>query len=72
MLCDTVEPEDLEHFEAICRRERCPYAVVGTATDEKQLRLSDAYFDNMPVISDIAQLKITATTTVTDQFRKRV
>ena len=24
-----VMPEDLQRFEAICQRERCPYAVVG-------------------------------------------
>lgn len=41
-----IEPEDMERFEAICRRERCPFAVVGIATDEAHLRLSDAYFDN--------------------------
>jgi phosphoribosylformylglycinamidine synthase len=27
-----VEPEDLERFDAICARERCPYAVVGEAS----------------------------------------
>ena len=27
-----VAEEDLAVFEAICRRERCPYAVVGDAT----------------------------------------
>uniref|UniRef100_UPI0035615212 phosphoribosylformylglycinamidine synthase n=1 Tax=Halomonas sp. TaxID=1486246 RepID=UPI0035615212 len=26
-------PEDLETFDALCRRERCPYAVVGEATE---------------------------------------
>ncbi len=44
-----VEPEGMERFEAICRRERCPYAVVGTATEEEHLRLSDSHFDNNPV-----------------------
>ena len=32
-----VQPADLERFEAICARERCPYAVVGTATAEQRL-----------------------------------
>ncbi|MEE8057389.1 MAG: phosphoribosylformylglycinamidine synthase [Pseudomonadales bacterium] len=44
-----VKPEDLATFEAICQRERCPYAVVGEATDEKHLRVGDRHFDNKPV-----------------------
>ncbi len=44
-----VEPENLQRFEAICRRERCPFAVVGEATDELHLKLTDAEFDNAPV-----------------------
>jgi len=44
-----IQPADLERFESICRRERCPYAVVGEATKEKHLSLSDQHFDNMPV-----------------------
>jgi phosphoribosylformylglycinamidine synthase len=44
-----VEPENLERFEAICRRERCPYAVVGEATGEMHLQLTDREFGNAPV-----------------------
>ncbi|MDF2181485.1 phosphoribosylformylglycinamidine synthase [Neptuniibacter sp. CAU 1671] len=44
-----VAPEDMARFEAICARERCPYAVVGEATEEKHLQLSDAHFGNNPV-----------------------
>lgn len=33
-------PEDLGRFDAIARRERCPYAVVGVATEERQLRVT--------------------------------
>ncbi|MEE3018518.1 MAG: phosphoribosylformylglycinamidine synthase, partial [Pseudomonadota bacterium] len=44
-----VNPDDLPTFEAICRRERCPFAVVGEATDEQHLRLGDTLFDNNPV-----------------------
>ncbi|GAA6039440.1 hypothetical protein JCM8097_009547 [Rhodosporidiobolus ruineniae] len=36
-----VGPEDLERFEAIAKRERCPYAVVGTATEEQKLIVTD-------------------------------
>ncbi|MCR9106532.1 MAG: phosphoribosylformylglycinamidine synthase [Gammaproteobacteria bacterium] len=44
-----VEPEHLARFEAICVRERCPYAVVGEATQELQLRLGDRHFEAVPV-----------------------
>jgi phosphoribosylformylglycinamidine synthase len=44
-----VEPADLERFEAICQRERCPFAVVGEATSELHLQLTDSVFGNAPV-----------------------
>jgi len=44
-----VAPENLAQFEAICRRERCPFAVVGEATAERHLSLSDREFGNHPV-----------------------
>jgi len=44
-----VEPDNLARFEAICDRERCPYAVVGEATDELHLTVADKQFDNSPV-----------------------
>lgn len=44
-----VAPENLDRFDAICRRERCPYAVVGEATEDMHLQLGDAYFGNQPV-----------------------
>ena len=40
---------DYERFEAICQRERCPFAVVGEATEEQLLVLNDQHFDNQPV-----------------------
>ncbi len=39
-----VRPDDLALFEAICARERCPFAVVGHATAERRLLLSDSRF----------------------------
>src|SRR5476651_1205655 len=36
-----IAPESLLAFEAICTRERCPVAVVGVATEERQLQLID-------------------------------
>ena len=44
-----VEPENLARFEEICARERCPFAVVGEATEEMHLELADAQFGNRPV-----------------------
>jgi len=44
-----VKPEDVERFEAICQRERCPFAVVGEATEDKTIRVTDQQFDNNPV-----------------------
>ncbi|KAJ2530779.1 phosphoribosylformylglycinamidine synthase, partial [Coemansia sp. RSA 1933] len=36
-----VQPDQLDRFMAIARRERCPVAVVGEATSERRLRVSD-------------------------------
>ncbi|MDJ0738096.1 MAG: phosphoribosylformylglycinamidine synthase [Gammaproteobacteria bacterium] len=44
-----VARERLAEFEAICARERCPYAVVGEATDEQRLVLGDRHFDATPI-----------------------
>lgn len=45
----SVAPERLSEFEAICRRERAPFAVVGEATAERHLSLHDTHFDNQPI-----------------------
>ncbi|KIU53332.1 MULTISPECIES: phosphoribosylformylglycinamidine synthase [Pseudomonas] len=44
-----VDAKDLERFTAICERERCPFAVVGEATAEPQLTVTDSHFGNSPV-----------------------
>ncbi|WP_227814532.1 phosphoribosylformylglycinamidine synthase [Nitrogeniibacter aestuarii] len=44
-----IAPESLDSFRAICERERCPFAVVGHATDDGQLTVTDRQFDNKPV-----------------------
>ena len=44
-----VAAEKLAQFEAICERERCLYAVVGTATERQTLTVNDAHFNNQPV-----------------------
>ncbi|MBD3585375.1 phosphoribosylformylglycinamidine synthase [Salinimonas sp. HHU 13199] len=45
----SVAPENLAQFDAICKRERAPYAVVGEATEAQHLNLNDAQFDNKPI-----------------------
>ncbi|NHW02468.1 phosphoribosylformylglycinamidine synthase [Stutzerimonas degradans] len=45
----SVDAADLERFAAICERERCPFAVVGEATEEAHLTVADSHFGNKPV-----------------------
>lgn len=42
-------PEDLDTFASLCERERCSFAVIGTATDDGHLKVHDALFKNDPV-----------------------
>jgi len=44
-----IAPERLDDFRAICERERCPFAVLGTATDDGRLTVTDRHFGNKPV-----------------------
>jgi phosphoribosylformylglycinamidine synthase len=37
-----IAPASLAQFEAFCERERCPFAVIGVATEEKDLVLFDS------------------------------
>ncbi|RZI77531.1 MAG: phosphoribosylformylglycinamidine synthase [Variovorax sp.] len=37
-----IAPESLEQFKAYCERERCPFSVVGVATEARQLEVVDA------------------------------
>jgi phosphoribosylformylglycinamidine synthase len=51
-----VAPQHLARFKAICERERCPYAIVGEATAEQVLQVSDRHFDSTPVDLPMAVL----------------
>jgi phosphoribosylformylglycinamidine synthase len=44
-----IEQDSLAEFEALCRRERCPYAVLGTVTEDRVLRLNDVLLKQPPV-----------------------
>lgn len=41
-----VKQEDLNRFKAICERERCPFSVVGKATSELRLVVTDRLLGN--------------------------
>ncbi|VEJ52158.1 phosphoribosylformylglycinamidine synthase [Neisseria weaveri] len=45
----SILPEHLDLFRQICERERCPFAVVGTATDDGHLQVRDDLYGNHPV-----------------------
>lgn len=46
-----IAPESLPQFESFCARERCPFAVVGVATEARDLVVTDALAgpDDQPV-----------------------
>ncbi len=44
-----IKPENMPVFEAICKRERAPFAVLGEATQEMHLTLNDEHFNNKPI-----------------------
>lgn len=48
--------KDLPLFKALCERERCPFAIVGYATEERHLTVADSHFDNKPVDMDLSVL----------------
>jgi phosphoribosylformylglycinamidine synthase len=51
-----IRPEDRERFEALCERERCPVAFIGTTRDDERLVLHDEHFGNNPIDMDIRVL----------------
>lgn len=44
-----IRPESLTLFESLCARERCPFAVLGTATEARHLTVEDPLFGNKAV-----------------------
>jgi phosphoribosylformylglycinamidine synthase len=48
-----VAPERFERFRRICERERCPFAVLGTATSEPRIVISDNELKSSPVDLDL-------------------
>jgi len=44
-----ISDQNLPAFIELCERERCIYAVLGKATEERKLRVNDPHFGNAPV-----------------------
>jgi phosphoribosylformylglycinamidine synthase len=44
-----IEPADLDWFAAVCARERCPYAVLGSLDDSGRLIVTDRELGERPV-----------------------
>ncbi|HTO03068.1 MAG TPA: phosphoribosylformylglycinamidine synthase subunit PurQ, partial [Opitutus sp.] len=44
-----VPAERIAIFQQLCERERCPFAIVGEATEEKRIVLEDPLFKNTPI-----------------------
>ena len=51
-----IPPSRLPEFKAMCERERCPFAVLGVATDDNRLVVADRHFGNNPVDMDMDAL----------------
>lgn len=44
-----IPQERVDEFQAICERERCPWAIVGETTEEEHLLLGDADNETLPI-----------------------
>ncbi len=51
-----IAPASLDRFRAICERERCPFAVVGSTTAEPRLVVTDRALGSQPVDMDLGVL----------------
>ena len=45
----SIKDERINEFESFCRRERCPYSIVGEVTKDFRLKVFDSEFDNYPI-----------------------
>ena len=53
-----IAPESLAGFKALCERERCPFAVVGVATEARQLVVGDVDLAQAQVVQPEADLPV--------------
>ncbi|MEO8144688.1 MAG: phosphoribosylformylglycinamidine synthase [Betaproteobacteria bacterium] len=49
-----IAPQSLQAFTAICERERCPFAVLGTASSDGKLVVEDSLLKEKPVDIDLS------------------
>src|SRR5438309_11580813 len=48
-----IAPQSLDLFKGICQRERCPFAVLGEATGDAHLLVTDSKLKQSPVEVDL-------------------
>ena len=51
-----IPPNRIAEFQAMCERERCPFAIVGEATGDGHLTVTDAHFGVNPVDMEMEAL----------------
>lgn len=51
-----IAPQHLDLFTTLCERERCPFAVVGSASSDRTLVVDDPVFGNTPVDMELSVL----------------
>ncbi len=68
----TITPGRLEQFGALCARERCPHAVIGHASDDGRLVVSDARLGATPIDMPLEVLLGKAPRMQRDAVRERV
>ncbi len=51
-----ISPDNLKSFSLLCERERCPFAVLGTATDGGQLVVEDPKLGGKPIDVDLEMI----------------
>ncbi|HUW29887.1 MAG TPA: phosphoribosylformylglycinamidine synthase [Sulfuriferula sp.] len=51
-----IAPASLDSFRAVCERERCPFAVIGIATEDRHLTVEDSLLGATPVDMDLSVL----------------
>jgi phosphoribosylformylglycinamidine synthase len=53
-----IAPDALSGFKALCERERCPFSVVGVATQERQLIVGDVDLGKAQVVQQESELPV--------------
>lgn len=65
-----IHPDDKAVFDEICQRERCPYAILGVATDVRQLKVNDSLLGDQPVDMPM-QVLLGGTPKMKREFRRK-